>query len=206
MILIFNPIQQESVRSKNTTRPVRITKAAELDSSARIWLCTPQQTPTEALTFLAKNQQLSNAMPMGKQQMSPLEQPILFRSFGRQQTQSKQPIASTTMITSLEGGEMGASVAPGKNTTAGLELMASLEADKIGASVAPGKNHYSGVLTSPVAAVFNLPSSATVGLEFDGVNVLTNSLKNQKASSSFNANPKLCSLRTTLYTQWANVP
>jgi len=89
-------------------------KAAELDSSARIWLCNPQQTSTEALAFLAKNQQLSNVMPMGKQQMPPLEQPILLRSFGRQQTQSKQPMANTTMITSVEGDEMGASVAPGK--------------------------------------------------------------------------------------------
>jgi len=41
-------------------------KAAELDGSARMWLRTPQQTQTEALTFLAKNQQLSNAMLMGK--------------------------------------------------------------------------------------------------------------------------------------------
>jgi len=61
----------------------RQNKAAELDGSARIWICTPQQTSTEALQFLAKNQQLSNAMLMGKQQTPPLEQPILFRSFGR---------------------------------------------------------------------------------------------------------------------------
>jgi len=59
-------------------------KAAELDSSARIWLCTPQQTSTESLTFLAKNQQLADAMLMGKQQTPPPQQPILFRSFGRQ--------------------------------------------------------------------------------------------------------------------------
>jgi len=52
---------------------------------------------------------------MGKQQMLPLKQPILFRSFGRQQIQSKQPMTSTTMITSLEVDEIGASVAPGKN-------------------------------------------------------------------------------------------
>jgi len=51
---------------------------------------------------------------MGKQQTPPLEQPILFWSFGRQQTQSKQPMASTTMMTSSEADEMGASVAPGK--------------------------------------------------------------------------------------------
>jgi len=55
-------------------------KAAELDASARIWICLSQQTPTEALPLFAKNQQLSNAMPMGKQQTPPLEQPILFRS------------------------------------------------------------------------------------------------------------------------------
>jgi len=36
-------------------------------------------------------------------------------SFGPQQTQSKQPMANTTMMTSLEGDKMGASVAPGKN-------------------------------------------------------------------------------------------
>ena len=89
-------------------------KAAELDGSARIWLCTPQQTSAEALAFLAKNQQLSNVMLMGKQQRPPLEQPISFRSFSHQQTQSKQPMASTTMMTSLEADETRASVAPGK--------------------------------------------------------------------------------------------
>jgi len=56
-----------------------ITKAAELDGSARIWLCTPQQTSTETLTFLAQNQQLSNAMPMAKQQTPPLEQQIFIQ-------------------------------------------------------------------------------------------------------------------------------
>jgi len=100
-------------------------------------------------------------MLMGKQQTPPLKQPILFRSTGRQQTQSKQPMASTTMITSLESDETGASVTQAKNTTVGLELMASLEADKIGASVAPGKNHYSRV-------------------RVDGANVLTNSSKKTK--------------------------
>jgi len=33
-----------------------------------MWLCTPQQTSTEALLLLAKNQQLSNVTLMGKQQ------------------------------------------------------------------------------------------------------------------------------------------
>jgi len=97
-------------------------KAAELDGSARIWLCTPQQTSTEELQFLAKNQQLSNVMLMGKQQTPPLEQPILFRSFGRQQTQSKPAMASTTMITSSEADEMGARVAPGKKHHSGVRV------------------------------------------------------------------------------------
>jgi len=66
------------------------------------------------LQFLAKNQQLSNGMLMGKQQMPPLEQRILFRSFSRQQTQSKPAMASTTMIMSSEADEMGVSVAPCK--------------------------------------------------------------------------------------------
>jgi len=39
-----------------------LNEAAELDGSTGIWLCTPQQTSTEALTFLAANQQLSDAM------------------------------------------------------------------------------------------------------------------------------------------------
>jgi len=95
-------------------------KAAELDGSARIWLCTPQQTSTETLQFLAKNQQLSNVMLMGKQQRPPLKQPILFRSFGRQQTQSKPAMASTTMITCSEVDEMGASVAPGEKHHSGV--------------------------------------------------------------------------------------
>jgi len=91
-----------------------IIKAAELESSARIWLCTPQQTSTEALAFLAKNQQLSDATLMGKQQTPPLDQLILFRSFGCQQTQSKQSMASPTMTTSLKADETGASLAPGE--------------------------------------------------------------------------------------------
>ena len=41
-------------------------EAAELTRSARIWLCTPQQTSTETLTFLAKNQQLRDAITLGK--------------------------------------------------------------------------------------------------------------------------------------------
>jgi len=44
----------------------------------------------------------------------PLAQPIPCRSFGRQQIQSKQSMASTTMMTSLEADKIGASVAPGK--------------------------------------------------------------------------------------------
>jgi len=97
-------------------------KAAELDGSARIWLCTPQQTSTEALQFLAKNQQLSNVMLMGKQQTPPLEQPILFRWFGHQQTQSKLAMASTTMITQkpMKLEQVWHQV---KITTVGLELM-----------------------------------------------------------------------------------
>jgi len=142
----------------NGIRLKSISKAAELDGSARIWLCTPQQTSTEALQFLAKNQQLSNVMRMEKQQTPPLEQPILFRSFGRQQTQSKSAMASTTMITSSEVDECEQVWHQAKNTTVGSELMASLEADEIGASVAPGKNHYSRV-------------------RVDGANVLTNSSK-----------------------------
>jgi len=109
------------------------------------------------LQFLAKNQQLSNVMLMGKQQTPPLEQPILFRSFGRQQTQSKPAMASTTVITQkrMKWEQVWHQA---KNTTAGLELMASSEADEIGASVAPGKNHCSGV-------------------RVDGANVLINSSK-----------------------------
>jgi len=97
-------------------------EAGELDSSAGIWLCTPQQSLTEALAFSAENQQLSDAMPMGKQQMPPLKQLIFFTLFGRQQTQSKQPMASTTMITSLKADETGASVAPGKKHHSGVRV------------------------------------------------------------------------------------
>ena len=53
-------------------------KAAELDGSARIWICTPWQTPTETLAFWAKTQQLSDVAPMRKQQRPPLKQLIIF--------------------------------------------------------------------------------------------------------------------------------
>jgi len=43
-----------------------LNEAVELDSSAGIGLCTPQQRSTEALAFSAENQQLSDAMPMEK--------------------------------------------------------------------------------------------------------------------------------------------
>jgi len=76
-----------------------------VDSSTRIWLCTPQQTSSKEWTFLAKNQQLFNAMLMGKLQTPPLEQLI---------NQIEQPMASTTMMTSSQADETGASVAPGK--------------------------------------------------------------------------------------------
>jgi len=65
---------------------------------------------------------LSNVKLMGKQQTPPVEQPILFRSFGRQQTQSKPAMASTTMITSSEADEMGVSVAPGKKHHSGVRV------------------------------------------------------------------------------------
>jgi len=97
---------------------------AQLESG----FCSPQQ---QALTFSAKHQQLSDAMLMGKQQTPPLEQSILFRSFGRQQTQSKQPITSTTMmITSLEMDETGASVAHGKKHCSRVRVDGKFRSEK----------------------------------------------------------------------------
>jgi len=76
------------------------------------------------LSFLAKNQQLSNVMLMGKQQMPPLEQLILAGLFGHQQTHpnSQWLAASTTMITCLEVDETGASVAPGEKHHSGVAV------------------------------------------------------------------------------------
>jgi len=54
--------------------------------------------------------------------MPPLKQLIFFTLFCRQQTQSKQPMASTTMITSLKADETGASVAPGKKHHSGVRV------------------------------------------------------------------------------------
>ena len=56
--------------------------------------------------FLAKNQQLSDLMPMGKQQTPPLEQPIFVHLLGHQQTQTKLPIA-VTMTTRSKGVKWG---------------------------------------------------------------------------------------------------
>jgi len=90
--------QSRGAQAKSTPRDSQ-------QGSGAGWLrqnLTSQPTSTEALTFLAKNQQPSDAMPMGKQQTPPLEQPISFRTFQRQQTQSQQPMTSSTRIRKQE--------------------------------------------------------------------------------------------------------
>ena len=55
---------------------------AGVDSSARIWICTSQQAQTESLMFLAKNQLLSNVMPMESSSRPHSSNQFLFGLFG----------------------------------------------------------------------------------------------------------------------------
>jgi len=67
------------------------------------------------LAFLAKNQQLSNAIPMGKQQTPPLKQPI-FIQLVRSSTNPIQTANDYNNDSKFESG----------NTAVGLELMEQL--------------------------------------------------------------------------------
>jgi len=113
---------------------VTTNKAAELDGSARIWLCTAKQTSTEALQFLAKNQQLSDVMLMGKQQTPhSSNQFCSYRSVANKPNPNRQWLAQQwSQVQKRMKWEQVWHQA--KNTTVGLDLMASLEADEIGAS------------------------------------------------------------------------
>jgi len=114
-------------------------------SSARIWLCTPQETSTEALTFLAKNhscqmpcQWESSRRPHSRNQFCACRSVVNkpnpnIQWLAQQWSQGWKPTKQEQVWHQV------------KNTAAGSELMASSEADKIGASVAPGENHNSRV-------------------------------------------------------------
>jgi len=129
----------------NPRLKIAIDKAAELDSSARIWLCTPQETSTEALTFLAKNhscpmpcQWESSRRPHSRNQFCACRSVVNkpnpnIQWLAQQWSQGWKPTKQEQVWHQV------------KNTAAGSELMASSEADKIGASVAPGENHNSRV-------------------------------------------------------------
>jgi len=91
-------------------------KAAELDGSARIWLCTPQQTSTEALTF-----GLKSTVVQCHANCKAADAPTPATNFCSACSVINKPNPNTqwpaaTMMTSLKADEMGASVTPGTKT------------------------------------------------------------------------------------------
>ena len=81
-------------------------KAAELDGSARTWICTPWQTPTKTLAFWAKTQQLSDVAPMRKQQRPPLKQLIIFGWWHAHKKAADAPHSSNCFFFSVLGHQL----------------------------------------------------------------------------------------------------
>jgi len=145
-------------RANVLTNSGKITnKAAELDGSARIWLCTPQQTSTEALAFSLK---------------STVVQCHVNCKVADAQTRATNFYSACSVINKPNPNRQWPTAT----------MMTSLKADKIGASVAPGKKHCNRVrvdgATVPKTSSNSWNSFANMcRVRVERVNVLTNSAK-----------------------------
>jgi len=170
-------------------------KAAELDGSARIWLCTPQQTSTEKFNIFSWKSTVVQCHTNGKVADAPTRATNFHSTcsvINKPEPNSQWP--ATTMTTGTKVGKTGASVAPGKNHCSGVRVdgaivpssnswnsfvnMCGVRVERANVPTKSRKKRWANVLTDRRKK----PKRVRV----ERANVLPNSLKNQKASSSFN--------------------